>query len=88
MLDTIPEVEDEEEGEKIEYILLRKTTCSTKATEEERRRSLTQTPPSISQELVHVETLEEEKHKWIEEMEAEGDDVFDISYFDFILVHT
>lgn len=43
---TIPKVEDEEEGEKIEYFPLNKRTRSTRATEEERR-SLTQMTPSI-----------------------------------------
>ena len=31
-----------------------------------------------------VETLEEEQKEWIEEIEGEGEGVFDISNFDFM----
>ena len=47
-----------------------------------------QTQSSTPREPIQVETSEDEQQQWVEKMEGEGADVFDVSYFDFILVGT
>lgn len=86
MLETIPKVEVEEEGEKIEYVPLKKRMLVAIFIEDERRKSLNQTSPFIPQDLVHVDTSEEDQQKWIEEMEGEGVNIIGILDFDFMFV--
>lgn len=83
-LDPILEEKEEEEEDEEEDVPLQRRTQLARPTEQEKRRSSTVTRPSVPEEPLEITTSEDEVQKWVDEQGVEGDDIFEMSDFDFM----
>ena len=82
------EEEEEEEEDEEEQVPLQGRTWLARAVEQEKTRSSIVIPPSTPEEPQEVSSSKDEVQQWVNDQDMKGDDVFKMSYFDFMLMGT